>query len=195
MLGAYAAAFLLAKNTILAMIGMVLLLIAVVPFAWARFTRRGRKAVKTSAAADWGGTYATGFFLLATATAGFALLSVVLYRIGFDGVHGARLHGSDSLNVAYVSLLWHLANAVPLLDVPATVHWKLNHYLTHWSQGTVVVAYKATVILPLVYVASLLFARVLQDESPAQDQEVRDAADSTRMVNDSSAHPDKGDHP
>jgi hypothetical protein len=49
--------------------------------------------------------------------------------------------------------LWHLANAVPLLDIPATLGWKdPNVFASPWS-GSLLLLFKALVIVPLVQVA------------------------------------------
>lgn len=159
----YGVARLFAVTTASAVVGAVLLLIAALPIATSRFTLKGRQAVRSSGVEDWGGTVALGFVLLGSATAGFALLNVALFAAGLRSVHGGHVHGVGVINTAYSSQIWYLAKAVPLLDIPETLHWSLHQYFTSWGQGAVVLAYKAVVIGPVLYIGGQLFGQLVQD--------------------------------
>lgn len=54
---------------------------------------------------------------------------------------------------------WHVLDAVPLLDVPGSVHWKEPKDFHDTSSGVILLVFKLAVILPIVkFVARYLKA-------------------------------------
>jgi hypothetical protein len=96
--------------------------------------------------------------ILSFAILAFSSVLAFLAANGY-GVHvtPARLHGWAAQRAAFVFVLWHLADLVPFLDVPHTVHWQLHHDFTdHWS-GVLVLVLKVFVAVPILRTAAKLW--------------------------------------
>lgn len=144
-------------------------LTAAFALVWTRYTPAGRRETTASGSSDWNGTVIGVVFLTAVATAGYTALSVALYDVGVGTLSGGPLGGSALVDASYVSYLWHLADAVPLLKIPDTLHWKLVHPFTDTVQGLLALAYAITVIIPVIYIVTGLVTAALKDPTDAAE--------------------------
>lgn len=150
--------------------------------SWIRFTASGRKVFTRSRETDWSGTVAVALFLVAFGTAGFAATTTALYDLGVGTTKGGPLHGRDVVVAAYSYYLWHLADAIPLLKVPATLNWKLAHPFTDSVHGALVLVYKVLVVVPLLFAATQFISRLTSDpdsDSPPEPEPEPDGTDET----------------
>lgn len=133
---------------------------------WIRFTVAGRRALASNRTADWSGTIAVAALLVAFGTAGFAALSTGLYDVGVGSIKGGPLHGADVPAAAYSYYLWQAADAIPLLKIPGTLNWSLEHPFTdHWH-GSLALMFKVLVVVPLLYTAAQLVLGLTTDPEP-----------------------------
>lgn len=82
-------------------------------------------------------------------TVTFAAATATLYRSGNLALE-AGVPASDSLLEIEKVYVWHLLDAIPILDVPETINWELRSDLTDMAGGFLILAYKLLVILPVV---------------------------------------------
>jgi hypothetical protein len=128
-----------------------------------RLTPEGRRGFREGAAIDATGSTALLLMLVALCTAGFTSLSVFAYNLGAGTVEGGPLTGADLVDAAYASYMWHLLDAIPLIDVPQTLNWTLAHPFTDTFQGALTLAYLLVVVLPLIYAATQVLVRWTSD--------------------------------
>jgi hypothetical protein len=136
---------------------------------WARFTARGRASIQWQATQDFFGTCALLLALTAICTGGFSALSAALYDVGIGRMHGRVVSGLDTVNASYLYYLWHFAKAIPLLDVPETLNWKLKHPFTDSINGALALIYVVLVVSPLLYLAAEVIAPRTGDDESAAD--------------------------
>ena len=136
--------------------------------AWIRFTATGRERFRSNRASDWVGVVHVVVFLVAFGTAGFAALSTGLYNLGVGSIKGGALEGREVVDAAYSYYLWNLADAVPLVDAPKTLNWKLEHPFTDSVHGSLALTYTVLVVFPLVYVATQFLLGLTTDPKPGK---------------------------
>jgi hypothetical protein len=85
--------------------------------------------------------------------------------IGVGSIRGGPLQGTQIVGAAFNSYLWHLAGAIPLLQIPSTLNWSLNHPFTDHIQGGLTVLYTITVISPVLYLISQLASRYFKENT------------------------------
>jgi hypothetical protein len=98
--------------------------------------------------------HTVGLFAAATTlpvcTVAFAGLTALLWD---EGLVSPAVETGPNLWAAEQYYLWHLADAVPLLDAPETVGWKAPEpFVDAWS-GTLLLVFKVLVIIPVRHVA------------------------------------------
>ncbi len=100
--------------------------------------------------------------LQASALAGFAAVSftsltALLYQRGLVGISPAPAH--DRLfDVTFDFYLWHIANTVPLVDIPGNLDWQKPLELHGGLGGLLVIGFTGFVIFPLIQFARLILA-------------------------------------
>jgi len=134
-------------------------LAAVGVVAWLRYTPAGREISLVNFETDWMGTVVVAMALVGFATAGFATVSTFLYGHGVGALGGSAVRGRAVADAAYAYYVWHLADVVPVLEVPKTLNWTLNHPFTDVAHGALTVAYKAMVGLPAAFAVAKLVTR------------------------------------
>lgn len=135
---------------------------------WLRHTPAGRELSMINFEADWMGTVVAAVALLGFSTAGFAMLSTVLYEHGVGALGGTAIPDRALGGVAYAYYVWHLADVVPLLEVPKNLNWTLTHPFTDVVHGALAVGYTAMVGLPAAYAATKLVARWIREPQPQE---------------------------
>jgi hypothetical protein len=95
---------------------------------------------------------------LGLAIGSFASLTELLYDRGALALHGDAISADTITDRAFVFYLWHLLDAVPLVEIPKTLHWTVPYTYTDGVSGPVLLAFKGFVILPLVQAARLILA-------------------------------------
>ena len=111
---------------------------------------------------------------------------VIVPTVGFATVttfgvnhHIFRLTGAHSQTpglsfAAFETYLWHLAHAVPLLDIPQTLKWKARLDFREWYGGNLLILlYKLALIVPLLQLLSLLIARPMAGEASPRGESQR----------------------
>jgi hypothetical protein len=168
---AYFLCWLSARN-IIATFGWALIgLASSFVLVWVRFTGPGRLTLARSQSIDWCGTITATVGLVALSSAGFTSLSVGLYQMGIGSIKGGPLQGSQIVDAAFNSYLWHLADAIPLLKITSTLNWTLRHPFTDHVQGGLILLYTLTVIIPVVYLATQI-VKPLTASSRTKDGEL-----------------------
>jgi hypothetical protein len=100
--------------------------------------------------------------LRASALAGFAAVSftsltALLYQRGLVGISPAP--AQDRLfDVSFEFYLWHLANTLPLVDIPGNLGWQKPVELHGGLGGLLVIGFTGFVIFPLIQLARLIVA-------------------------------------
>jgi hypothetical protein len=105
--------------------------------------------------------FTTLFFALAggaAAIGAFAGITADLLKHGHGTVHPA-ITGDVYAVSAYEHYLWHLADSIPVLKVPETLHWKPAHRITDHTNGALTLAAKVLIYVPLLAIAARLLAR------------------------------------
>jgi hypothetical protein len=98
----------------------------------------------------------------AGAVAGFAIvaftsLTALLYQRGLVGISPAPARGR-LLDDTFAFYLWHIANTVPLVDIPGNLGWDRPLALRGGLGGLLVIGFTGFVIFPLVQLARLVLA-------------------------------------
>jgi hypothetical protein len=143
------------KSTELLLVGIAALTATVLAVAWSGFWRRWifwRQEDKQDADVS----------LLASAVAVaaliefFAISTVVLAVYGAVDVPGKRTPELASVEQYYA---WHLADAIPALDVPETLNWERPLTSTDHFGGLLLLAFKLLAILPIAGLIAGLIER------------------------------------
>jgi hypothetical protein len=104
-------------------------------------------------------------------TVGFATLTafgIHQHLLGLEGDH-PRTKGLSF--AAFTTYLWHLAHAVPFLDIPDTLKWKASLAFREWDGGNLLIlAYKVALIVPLLQLFTLLLKRFFADQPAATSE-------------------------
>ena len=108
---------------------------------------------------------------------------VIVPTVGFAMVTAFGVHhrifnltrtGSETPALSFAAFdtyLWHLAHAVPLLDIPQTLKWKAPLDFREWYGGNLLILmYKVALIVPLLQLLSLLIKRPVAAEARAQGE-------------------------
>jgi hypothetical protein len=104
-------------------------------------------------------TRVTFALLMAAAAIGlFAGMTANLLEHGHGTVHPA-IHDGRYAATAYEHYLWHLADSIPVLKVPDTLHWKLEHRITDHTNGALTLGAKILIYAPLLAIGASLLAR------------------------------------
>lgn len=77
----------------------------------------------------------------------FSSVGIILTSMGL--IEYVAAEGDPTSFHISLSLLWHLANVVPFLEVPATLDWNQPLAYQLWSTGLFVLLFKLSVIVPL----------------------------------------------
>ena len=94
--------------------------------------------------------FATSAAVLGICTAAFSGLTTLLWRQGFVTAMGESEPGLWAVERYYI---WHLADAMPLIELPQTLRWEEPLVLEGpWAVATLL-AFKVVVIIPLLRVA------------------------------------------
>ncbi len=93
----------------------------------------------------------TGYVaLLATVTATAAAIAVALLQLGLISAD-PRIPGGSEVGSVLAALSWHLLDAVPGLEVNATLNWSLAHDLVGRGSGILLLAHKAAFLGILLF--------------------------------------------
>jgi hypothetical protein len=87
----------------------------------------------------------------------FTTLTALLYEQGLIGITPAPAK-ADVLDDTFAFYLWHLANTVPLVDVPGNLEWSKPFELDDALGGLLVIVFTGFVIFPLIQLARLILA-------------------------------------
>jgi hypothetical protein len=79
--------------------------------------------------------------------------AVLLIRTGISRP-AAGVGDGQVLPTALAFPLWHLLDAIPGLDIPQTLHWRLAHDLDDVWSGVLLLLYKAVLVFGLIYATS-----------------------------------------
>jgi hypothetical protein len=82
-------------------------------------------------------------------TASFAGLTATLAAQGWLGV-SPPIEGEGSVWSALAYYVWHFLDAIPVLEIPATLNWELATTYTGYTSGALLLVYKLLVIVPVV---------------------------------------------
>jgi hypothetical protein len=91
------------------------------------------------------------------AAVSFTTLTALLYEHGVIGITPAPAK-DDVLDETFAFYLWHLANTVPLVDIPANLEWSKPFEFTDPLGGLLVIVFTGFVIFPLIQLARLILA-------------------------------------
>jgi len=86
----------------------------------------------------------------------FASLTQSLYDGDLLELQGEGISSDTIVDMAFEFYVWHLLDAVPLLDIPLTLRWEEPYTYTDSLSGAVLLVFKGFVILPLIQVARLI---------------------------------------
>jgi hypothetical protein len=137
---------------------------------WAFGTERIQNRRRLGRAAPLGAALATLGFAVGT----FSAATTLLYDYGHLDLSGSRLEriaddpdSADSIiGISADFYLWHLLDSVPLLDIADTIRWNKPYEYSDSLSGWLLLAFKGFVILPLIQVVRLIFARREAPETP-----------------------------
>lgn len=98
------------------------------------------------------------FYLLMTATMGFAFLSGFLYVHGIvDVLTPSGQHAlDDPINSSAFYYIWSFLNAIPVLEIPHTLGWEPEFRFTDHVTPPLLLLYKLVVILPVIAVVHMV---------------------------------------
>jgi hypothetical protein len=153
------------RHTAYAIAAAAVSIAACVLVIWLRFSAEGRTRFKRLAETEWLWSITFVAVAVAWATAGFVLISATLYEAGYGTIAGPKLHGTHLIDTAYTYYLWHLAHAIPALDITETANWKLRHPFTDSLQGALVLIYTIIIVAPVVYLAAIVLRRLLGSDT------------------------------
>jgi hypothetical protein len=89
------------------------------------------------------------------AAVSFTTLTALLYERGLIGITPAPAK-ADVLDETFGFYLWHLANTVPLVDIPGNLEWSKPFEFTDPLGGLLVIVFTGFVIFPLIQLARLI---------------------------------------
>jgi hypothetical protein len=108
-------------------------------------------------------------FVVIMPTAAFAAAAAVL--VHHDLIASTGPTTDDWLAYrTFETFAWNFADAVPVLKVPETLHWKPELELTSVTGGALVLAYKLLLVLPLVQLAAIALSRSFGAAEPEPDE-------------------------
>jgi hypothetical protein len=112
-------------------------------------------------------TVAATFIAVALLTEVFVVAAAMFFAFGIFDLP-TEVERSAVVSRLEANFAWNLLDAIPFLDIPKTVHWKLSYTFDDLGTGAFFMLYKILVILPLLgLVAQLLEARRKGGESRA----------------------------
>ena len=112
-------------------------------------------------------TVAATFIAVALLTEVFVVVAAMFFAFGIFDLP-AEVERGAVVSQLEANFVWSFLDAVPLLDIPKTVHWKLSYAFDDLGTGAFFMLYKVLVILPMLgLVAQLLQARKKGAESRA----------------------------
>ena len=104
-------------------------------------------------------------------TVGFATVTAFGVHHRLFGLTDAHSETRGLSFAAFETYLWHLAHAVPLLDIPQTLKWKARLDFREWYGGNLLILmYKVALIVPLLQLLSLLIKRPEADGASAHGE-------------------------
>lgn len=132
----------------------LMLLIAVAALVWVLL--RAFRALPDRWIARPGAVVAARIAILVAAFEIFAATSAILLGAGVLSTTEPVAAG-NRVEAAEAFYLWHAVNAVPALDIPATLEWRLDAELEGLASALMLLAFKAAVAVPvLAAVAAIL---------------------------------------
>jgi hypothetical protein len=147
---------------------LVLLALVAVLLTYAIALRRTRHTI-LGPVRRWGAAdlWYFGWLLILLPTLAFAAasaLSIRAHLLPIDGVSPTDRHLAYATFETY---LWNLAGAIPLLDIPATLHWKPQLTFPTIAGGATVLFYKLLLIVPLAQLLAIAVTRLFGEDSGA----------------------------
>jgi hypothetical protein len=104
-------------------------------------------------------------------TVGFATLTAFGIHQHMFGLEGDHPRTKGLSFAAFDTYLWHLAHAVPFLDIPDTLEWKASLDFREWYGGNLLIlAYKVALIVPLLQLFALVLKRFFADQPPTTSE-------------------------
>jgi hypothetical protein len=155
----------LAVRLLLAAIVTICGLIAVVAIYGVAL--RPTRRMVLGAVGGWGLTdiWIFGSLVVLLPTVALASVTALLVHAGVIPVAGvAATDGQLAFRTAE-TYLWNLADSVPLLKVPTTLHWMPKLEFSTAAGGALVLAYKLLLVVPLVQLATIAVKQLFGDES------------------------------
>jgi hypothetical protein len=104
-------------------------------------------------------------FVVMMPTVAFAVAAAVLVHHELIASKGPTTDAWLAFRT-FETFAWNFADAVPVLKVPETLHWKPELELTSMTGGALVLAYKLLLVLPLVQLAAIALTRTFGADKP-----------------------------
>jgi hypothetical protein len=136
---------------------------------------------------------ATFVSLIAIATMAFTAATVVLLQVGWGIARPAIPPGSE-VSAAISAYIWHALDAIPGLNIPATLNWSLRYDLVDYWDGALLVAYKAVffgiLVIPIAWAVRAFSRRVRRPSAPVA---IRAAREFRELLGECSAQLDRAE--
>jgi hypothetical protein len=135
-----------------------------------------------------------GWVMFLAPTVAFAASAALLVHQRIMAVSGVPAHGPNlafKTFETFETFAWNLADTVPLLTIPETLHWKAQLQFTTTAGGALVLAYKLVFIFPLAQLAAQATSALFGDQDvgvPGDEQTVA-LAERTGCVLGRACHP------
>lgn len=127
--------------------------------------RRSRVAsvIATFFAPTWQGLAFMLVFIFLLAVLSFGSLTALLYQRGVASIAGSGVTHDTIMAKGLDFYMWQLADTIPVLEIPETARMSAPYtYRDHWT-GTLVVIFKAFVILPLIRTTTFAYRKLTQE--------------------------------
>jgi hypothetical protein len=125
----------------------------------------------------WKDLWWAGALIITLPTVGFAVLTAILGAHKILGVKGVKASDPSLTIKTFEAFAWSLADSVPILKIPDTLHWKPKLSFTTIG-GAIVLLYKLLLVVPFVQLAALAISGTFGErnaEPPVADGEASQA--------------------
>jgi hypothetical protein len=95
--------------------------------------------------------------LAAFAAVSFTSLTALLHQQGLVGISSAPAQ-DRVVDASFTFYLWHIANTLPLVDIPGNLGWEKPFEFEGALAGLLVIGFTGFVILPLIQIVRLILA-------------------------------------